>query len=62
MKESYQENTACKIFLWNSLNQNDITKLLALNNYYATVFTEDTHDELLWNVLHHNLLDIISDG
>ena len=43
MKASYQENTARKIFLWNSLNHNDIkTKLLALKNYYTSVFTEDT--------------------
>ena len=63
MKASYQENTARKIFLWNSLNHNDIkTKLLALKNYYTSVFTEDTPVELLWNVLHYNLLDIIIDN
>ena len=51
-KAYYQENIARKIFLWNRLNQNNIkAKLLALNNYYTSVYTEDTPVEHLWNVL-----------
>ena len=59
MKEFYQEMTAHKIFLWNSLNQTDIEdKLLAFTNYYTTVFTDDTPVEHLWDVLYY-MLDIM---
>ena len=60
MKAFYQEITAHKVFLWNSLNQTDIKdKLLAFTNYYTSAFTDDTSVEHLWDVLYYNMLDIM---